>query len=153
MKFTCSTDINLPINRVTSLFNNPDNYKYWQEGFISYEPIRGIPGEPGARSRIILQPGRQRIELIETITYKNLPFEMDALYEHKHMVNTMAYRFIALEENKTRYEVQVEYMKFIGFMPRMMAMLMPGMFKRQTQKWLNRFRDFAEGEGQPLNKG
>ena len=33
---------------------------------------------------------------------------------------------------------------FNGFMPRLMAMLMPGMFKRQTQKWLDQFKVFSE---------
>jgi len=29
-------------------------------------------------------------------------------------------------------------------MIKMMAFLMPGMFKKQTQKWLNQFKEFAE---------
>ena len=29
-------------------------------------------------------------------------------------------------------------------MPRLMATLMPGMFKRQTQKWLDQFKVFSE---------
>ena len=144
MKFTCSTEILLPINRVTALFTNPENLQHWQEGFIGHQHIRGIPGEPGAKSKITFQHGRHRMELIETIIYKNLPFEMDALYEHKHMVNTLANRFISIDKNTTKYEAQVEYMKFIGFIPKMMALLMPGKFRRQTQKWMNRFRDFAE---------
>ncbi|HMC99120.1 MAG TPA: SRPBCC family protein [Ferruginibacter sp.] len=152
MKFTCSTEINLPINRVTSLFFDPDNLKYWQEGFISYDHIRGIPGEPGAKSKIILEHRNKRMELIETIIFKNLPYEMDALYEHKHMVNTLANRFILIDKNKTRYEAHVEYMKFHGLVPRLMAFFMPLMFKRQTQKWVNRFKEFAEERGKPLNR-
>jgi hypothetical protein len=153
MKFTCSAEINLPVKRVSALFNDPNNLERWQEGFISYEHIRGVPGEPGAKSRITILHGKHHIVLTETIIFKNLPFELDALYEHEHMVNTLANRFISLTENKTRYEAQVEYQKFIGFMPKMMALLMPGMFKRQTQKWVNRFKAFAEKEGKPLNKG
>ena len=147
MKFTCYTEINLPVKHVSALFNDPNNLERWQVGFISRQHIRGIPGDPGAKSRITILHGKKRIVLTETIIYKNLPFELDALYEHENMVNTLANRFISLEENKTRYEAQVEYMKFIGFVPNIIARLMPGIFKRQTQKWINSFKAFAESEG------
>ena len=152
MKFTCSAEINLPVKRVSALFNDPNNLERWQEGFISHQHLRGIPGEAGAKSRITILHRNRRMILIETIIFKNLPFELDALYEQEHMVNTLANRFISINENKTQYEAQVEYIKFIGFMPKLMALLMPGMFKRQTQKWVNRFKAFAEKEGRPWNR-
>ena len=152
MKFTCTAEINLPVKRVSALFNDPNNLERWQEGFISHQHLRGIPGEPGAKSRISILRRNRRIVVIETIIFKNLPFELNALYEHEHMVNTLSNRFNSLSESKTRYEAQVEYVKFIGFMPKMMALLMPWMFKRQTQKWVNRFKAFAEKEGKPLNR-
>ena len=152
MKFTCTAEINLPVKRVSALFNDPNNLERWQEGFISHQHLRGIPGEPGAKSRISILRRNRRIVVIETIIFKNLPFELNALYEQEHMVNTLSNRFNSLSESKTRYEAQVEYVKFIGFMPKMMALLMPWMFKRQTQKWVNRFKAFAEKEGTPLNR-
>jgi hypothetical protein len=121
MKFTCSVEIDLPVEKVVRLFDNDENLKEWQDGFISIEHISGIPGESGAKSRIIFQTGRHKMELIETILVKNLPNEKTGLYEHKQMVNAMTSRFIAVGENKTRYVAEIEYSRFNGFVPKMMA--------------------------------
>jgi len=82
--------------------------------------------------------------LIETITVNNLPDEFSAVYDTKSMVNTMMNRFKSIDENNTEYIAELEYTKINGFMPKMMSVLMPGMFKKQTQKWLNQFKTFAE---------
>lgn len=63
MKFTCHTDINLPIHMVIALFESPDNLKEWQDAFISIEPIGGIAGEVGSKSKLRYD----KLELIETI--------------------------------------------------------------------------------------
>ena len=146
MKFTCKVDIDAPIQKVVELFNNPDNLRKWQDGFISFEHISGNKGEAGSKSRLLYKAGKNGMELIETILVNNLPQEMKGLYEHKHMVNTMSNLFTELENNKTRYVAEIEYTKFIGFIPRMMSLLMPGLFKKQTQKFLNRFKRFVENE-------
>ena len=146
MKFTCSVDIDLPVKRVVEFFDNPANLGKWQKGLVSYEHISGIPGKPGAKSKITIKSGKHIIELMETITVKNLPQEMTGLYEHEHMVNTMTNRFLPLGENRTRYEAGIHYTRFIGFIPKMMALLMPGIFRKQVQETLERFKAFAEGE-------
>jgi hypothetical protein len=71
---------------------------------------------------------------------------MTALYEHKHMVNTMINRFTELPGQNTRFTTDMGYYKFIGFMSKFMALMMPGMFKKQNQKWLAQFKMFAERE-------
>lgn len=151
MRFSCAVEIERPIGRVIQLFDNVDNLKEWQDGFVSLQHMSGTPGRPGARSRIIYNTGKHVIDLMETIQVKNLPGEMTALYEHKHMINTMSNRFTSLDENKTKWVVEIEYTKFIGFIPRIMALLMPGIFKKQVQKWLDQFKVFAEKEGRNSN--
>ena len=84
------------------------------------------------------------MEIFETILIKNLPEIRKGLYEHKHMVNTMTSRFKEISPEKTLFEAEIEYTKFIGFVPKLMAFLMPGIFKKQTQKWLDQFKAFAE---------
>ena len=104
------------------------------------------PGELGARARLLFRQGKGEMELIETITVRNPPYEFSATYEHEHMVNTMTNRFTSLDAKTTRWEAVLDYTRFNGFMPRLMATLMPGMFKfkRQTQKWLDQFKVFSE---------
>jgi hypothetical protein len=146
MKFTCSVEIDLPVEKVVELFDNTDNLIEWQDGFVSFESIRGTPGEQGSKAKMIYLIRNQEMEIVETIMVKNLPEEMAGLYEHKHMVNTMTTRFKEIAPNKTKYEAEIEYTEFIGFVPKLMAFFMPGLFKKQTQKWLNQFKTFAERE-------
>ena len=146
MKFTCSVEINAPIAKVVELFDSVENLKKWQTGLVSYDHLSGKQGEPGAKSKIVIETGKHRIELIETILVRNLPHEVTGLYEHEHMVNTMSNRFTPIGENATRYDAEIDYTKFIGFIPKMMALLMPGMFRKQVQKTLDRFKVFVENE-------
>ena len=146
MRFTCTIEVNAPISKVAQLFDNKNKLKEWQDGFVSYEPVSGKPGTKGAIARVNYKTGKNTFALTETILVKNMPNEITALYEHKHMTNTMSNIFTALNAGKTRLETEIHYTKFNGFVPRLMASLMPGMFKKQTQKWLDSFKVFAEKE-------
>ncbi len=147
MKFLCTVDIALPIDTVVQLFDNRDNMQHWQEGFVSLEHISGQPGQTGAISKLHYRNGKRSMELLETITVKNLPEEMSALYEHSHMSNRMTNRFSALGPQQTRYTAEFELTKVNGFVPRLMSWLMPGVAKKHTQRWLDRFKQFAESHG------
>lgn len=147
MIFTCSTDIDAPLDKVVLFFDNPDNLKKWQDGFTSFTPISGEPGTLGAKSKIVFVNGKHTIELKETILTANLPAEKKALYEHIHMANTTSNSFAELPGKKTRFTMTVESVSIKGLLPKIIAAIMPGMFKRQTQKWVDNFKAFVEGEG------
>lgn len=140
MKFTCHTYIKAPLHKVIELFENPDNLKEWQDGFISIEPVSGVPGEVGSKSKLTYE----KLELIETILHNELPEEFKASYDHKHMVNTMSCMFKKVDFNTTKFEQEIQYTKFNGLLPKLMAKLFPGMFKKQVQKWLDQFKVFVE---------
>lgn len=86
----------------------------------------------------------RKLELKETIITSNLPEEFKALYEHKHMTNTMKVSFESLSENQTRYTSEIEYTKFNGFIANTMAKLFPGLFKKQVYKWMKQFKEYTE---------
>lgn len=144
MQFECLVVINLPIDEVVELWKDPNNLKHWQEGLVSYEPLEGTKGTVGAKSRYIYEQGKRRMEITETIQAMNLPHEMKGLYEHEHMDNTMLNRFEAISENQTKWTAEIDYFAMHGFVAKVMAQLFPGLFKKQTQKWLDRFKAFAE---------
>jgi uncharacterized membrane protein len=144
MKFTCQVEINLPIEKVIPLYQNVDNLKHWQDGFISYKHVSGNPGKKNAKSKFEYQIGKRKIELIETIIINDLPHQFSGLYETKEMTNTMTNSFEEADTNKTLYTTHIEYTQFNGLMPKLMAKLFPGMFRKQTQKWLNQFKEFVE---------
>lgn len=147
MKYTCTTIIDLPLNKVIELWKDESKFAAWQDGFESIELLSGTPNKKGAKSNIVLTSKRGKIELLETILESNLPHEKTALYEHKHMTNTQTTRFKELGDNRTQYLSEVEYTQFNGFMIKLMARMFPGKFKEQSQKWLNQFKEFAETYG------
>lgn len=146
MKYKCSVEIQKPIQEVIKLWGEEENFNKWQDGFVSIELLEGEKGAIDSKSRILLAQGKRKMELIETIIENNLPEGKTALYEHIHMSNTQKSSFQELEENKTLYSSEVEYIKFNGFMPKVMAKLFPSLFKKQSEKWMKQFKEFAESK-------
>ena len=68
--------------------------------------------------------------LTETISSNNLPDSFEANYYHEHIDNTMKCKFTELEATKTRYEYEFEYTRISWFMPKLMTILFPGIYKR-----------------------
>ena len=134
MKFICSTVIDLPINRAIELYRLEEDFNQWHLGFVSKELISGLPNQINAKSKLIYHNKNNVIELIETILPSKCDNQFIALYEHKHMINTMTSTFSPLTENQTRLDVEIHYTKFIGFMPKLMAFLMPGVFRKTNSK-------------------
>jgi len=144
MKFTCSVVILKPLKDTIAIWSNPDLLKEWQDGFLSLELIEGDAEQAGSKSRMLYKLGRGQMEIIETILLSDLPREMKGLYEHKSMTNTMHNKFKAISEHACQWSAEIHYTKFNGLMPKLMSKLIPGMFKKQTQKWMNQFSSFAE---------
>lgn len=144
MKFRCSVDINLPREKVIKLFDNPDNMKHWQDGFISFKHHEGKQGQPGARSIITYNINGREMELTETVLVRNLPEEFSGTYESVHTFNHMRNYFKEIEPEKTRWVAEIEYTELRGLMMKIMSWVAPGMFKKQTQKWMDQFKAFAE---------
>ena len=142
MKYSVSITIDKPVNEVVALFDNVDNMKKWMNVLESFEPLDGTPGEVGAKSRLRFKMGKREIEMIETITAKNLPEEFTGTYEAKGVFNIVRNSFEPLPGNKTKYTTEQEF-QFKGFM-KLMGLLMPGAFKKQSMKYLQDFKAFAE---------
>ena len=142
MKFKCEIDINLPREKVIELFDDPDNLSKWQPGLISFSHISGTPGQVGAKSKLVYKMGKREIEMMETITKRNLPDEFDGTYEAKGVFNKVSNRFVQISDSKTKWISENEF-NFNGFMS-LLALFMPGAFKKQSMKYLERFKEFAE---------
>lgn len=142
MKYSCEVTINKPIGEVITKFDNFENLKHWMEGFRSYEHLSGTSGEPGAKTKLIFQMGKRSIEMIETVTVRNLPYEFSGTYDAKGVHNIVKNYFKPVDENTTVYSTDQEF-QFKGFM-KVIAFLMPRVFKKQSQKYLNDFKRFAE---------
>ena len=144
MKYTNEVIINRPIEKVVALFDDPDSLAKWQPGFVSLEPISGIPGEAGSKSKLTYKMGKRTVEMIETITFRNLPETFQGTYEANGVWNEVKNYFEPLTENQTRYWTENEF-KLKGMM-KIMGWMMPGMFKKQSQKYLDLFKTYVENE-------
>ena len=80
MKYQMTTIVNVSRDRMLELFDNPDNMKHWQPDLVSFEHLSGEPGEVGAKSRLKYETKRGKMEMVETITLKNLPEEFSGSY-------------------------------------------------------------------------
>jgi uncharacterized protein YndB with AHSA1/START domain len=68
MKYTVSIEIALPRERAVQLLADPAHLPKWLRGLVLHEPLSGVHGQVGTKSRVVMQMGRQKIECTETIT-------------------------------------------------------------------------------------
>jgi len=143
VEYTCEIEIDLPQARVIELFDDADNLKEWQEGLVSFTHRSGEAGQPGAVSDLVFQMGKRKIEMVETIERRNLPEEFTAIFTAKGVWNRNA-NFFEARGDKTIWLQKNEF-RCTGIMMRLMTVLMPGMFKKQSLKYMVAFKAFAEG--------
>ncbi len=142
MDYTQDIEIDLPRDRVIALFDDPDNLPKWQEGLQSFEHLTGEPGQPGATSRLVFQQGKRRIEMIETITARNLPDSFDGTYDAKGVRSIAENRFVVVSPERTRW-VAHNVFEFSGPM-KIIGLLFGRTFPKQTMKYMQAFKTFAE---------
>jgi len=143
MKFSCSVLIDLPREKVITLFNNPNNMSHWQDGFVRLENINGTHGDVGSKNKITYDQKGKEMILIETLKVYNLPYEISGSYEHKMMDNEMQNLFTEVSPTQTRWVANIHYTRMKSFL-KVIAFINPSMFKKQVQKWMDQFKAFAE---------
>ncbi|MEM8891163.1 MAG: SRPBCC family protein [Bacteroidota bacterium] len=144
MKYKGSKEINKPRDIVTKFFADPAYLGEYQDGFVKKELISGEAGKEGAVSQMFYEYGGREMLLTETITSNKLPHSFEAFYSHKHMDNTMKCQFTVLDRNRTRYDYEYEYVRMEWFMPKLIAILFPSVYRKQGEKWMQQFKEFVE---------
>jgi carbon monoxide dehydrogenase subunit G len=145
MKYSTELIIDLPRDKVVELFNNEENLFKWLKGLESFDHISGTKGEEGAVSKMVVKSGKREMEMKETIMKVNLPEGINFLYEGKGVQNWNDHTFVNEGDSQTKW-TQNNVFKMKGAM-KIFGFLMPGMFKKQTAKHMNDFKEFAEKEG------
>lgn len=141
--YTLEVEIACPRERVLELFDNPENMAKWQEGFQSFEHLSGEPGQEGATARIVYLHGKREIELIETITRRNLPDEFHGKYSWQGGSNTLENDFLELGPERTLWRSTCSY-ELKSFLLKLIGLLMPGSFKKQNLGFMLNFKAFCE---------
>jgi hypothetical protein len=153
MKYAVSIEIALPVERVVQLLADPAQLPKWLRGLVLHEPLSGIHGQVGTTSRVVMQMGKQKFEGTETITRREpadlhripkgsvVHFEREIVGEG--MWSAVRDRFSEAGPQTTLWQSESEY-RFSGFMMRLVALVMPGAFRKQSQLHMQDFKAFAE---------
>ncbi|MGX1930907.1 SRPBCC family protein [Flagellimonas sp. 2504JD4-2] len=149
MKYTIEIVIDLPRDEFLKKLDNAENMKHWQRGLVKYELLSPDPSREGAQMSLTYKMGKREFDMIETLIKRNLPDEMHTTYDTKGVHNIQK-NYFKEENGKTRWISESEF-QFSGIGMKIMAFLMPGAFKKQSCKYLEDFKAFAENGTSVLN--
>ena len=143
MKFKLELTINKPLAEVWKAFDNIENMKKWQPTLVKFESISGIPGQPGAVSKLTYEEGKREFTLIEKITYRDEPNRFDGVYENNFADNIIKNTFVEQGKDQTLWVMETEF-KFKTLLMKIMGPLMKKSFVTRSQKDMERFKEMAE---------
>lgn len=143
MKYKCEVTIDAPVEKVSKAFLDPKGIYEWMEGLESTELLEGEEGKKGAKTRLNFQTGKRSFSMVETIWENNLPEAFSTSYVMGTVTNNMTVTFQKIDENRTRYLSKQEFI-FDSFGMKMMGKLAPGLFKKQTLKYMKSFKAYVE---------
>lgn len=143
MKYMKEVEIGLPVEKVLELLQDPENMQHWQPGLIGYEPLDEKTGEVGSRMKLRFKMGKREIEMIETVLEKNLPEKLVLEYTTDSVYNLNTNLFQQISDSRTTW-IQENEFQFQSIPLKIFGFLMPGMFKKQSQEYLDNFKKFAE---------
>ena len=146
MKYSKEVDIELPVDKVLELMQDPENMKHWQPDLLGYEPLDDNTGEVGSQMKLRFRMGKREIEMIETVLEKDLPKKLVLEYTTNGVNNVNTNVFQQISENKTKW-IQKNEFQFKSIPMKIFGFLMPGAFKKQSQEYLDNFKEFAESRG------
>lgn len=153
MRYTNSIEIALPRERVAQLLADPAHLPKWLRGMVVHEPLEGAHGELGTTSRVVLQSGKRQMEMTETITRREpadlarIPAGSVVHFDRETvgagMWSAVRDRLTEAGPDATLWESDSEF-RFGNPVMRLMAKLMPAMFRNQSQQHMQDFKAFAE---------
>ena len=148
MQYTHSILIDLPLKQTIAKMDSLENLKKWQDGLVEATVISGKFGEEGAKTRLKYDFGSRKMTLLETIIKTNMPHELVASYTTKGVYNEQHNRFKATDDGKTIWESDSTF-KFEGLGMKLVGLLFPKSFEKQSLKYMKAFKAFAEGNPTP----
>ncbi|GGN20236.1 hypothetical protein GCM10010109_33930 [Actinoplanes campanulatus] len=153
MKYTVSIEIALPREQVAQLLADPAHLPKWLRGLVLHEPVSGTHGQLGATSRVVMQMGKQRMECTETITRREpadlhgIPSEAVVHFDREivgeGMWSVSRDRLTETGPQRTLWESENEY-RFTGLLMRLVGLVMPGAFRKQSLQHMQDFKNFVE---------
>jgi hypothetical protein len=153
MKYTVSMEIALPRERVAQLLADPAHLPKWLRGLVLHEPLSGVHGQLGTKSRVVMRMGQQEMECTETITRRE-PVDLHRIAKEdvvrfdreivgKGMWSVQRDRLTETGPETTLWVSESEY-RFSSLLMWLVGLLMPGSFRKQSTQHMQDFKAFAE---------
>ena len=117
--------------------------KHWQEGLISTEHISGVPKDIGSTMQLNYQFGSQKMKLTESVTHRENNASIHFNFDTKVMHNIQRNSFETIDKTTTKWICKNEFFPR-SLSARIMLLLLPKTFKKQTQKYLTNFKNYVE---------
>lgn len=144
MEYTTEVAINLPLEKVISLYDNTDNAYRWQPGLKDIRKLSGEDRSQGARYRMVYEGRRSDLVVEETVLTRRLPEEYTTVIRSPGVNNTVQNLFMRSDAGTTRWRT-VNHFQFRGVM-KWMAPFMKQAFRSNTLLSMERFKMYAENE-------
>ena len=135
--------INRPLEQVASVFSDKEQIGDWQRGFVSLEETSGHPGANGSTSELLYLNRGKEMRMEEKITDNGLPHHFHGHYNMPGIRNVQRNFFEELTDGSTRWRSETEF-QFDEWPMRIMGRLMPGMFRKTSQRFMDDFKDWIE---------
>jgi hypothetical protein len=139
LRYKTEIHINKPIDKVLKVFADRTLLFKWQPGLLSSEQVESYPYP---KYKLLLDFGRRKIVMTETIVRNELPMHFDGTYEMKGIFNRNKNTFINEGPDKTLWTCESEF-RFSGVM-RIVAFFMKDGLKKQSEMMMNNFKRYVE---------
>ena len=142
MNYSVSNTINKPLAEVIEKFQDPDGILQWMKGLKRVEHVSGTPGEKGAVSIFHFIHKNKEMSIEETMLEQNLPEQIKFSYKSQMGTNEVEMKFEKIDDQSVR-QINNTTFHLTGIM-KLMGPLMKGMFKKQSLKYMDAFKAYAE---------
>jgi hypothetical protein len=142
MKLTFETLINKNRDLVWDCFDIPDNLPKWQSNLKSFQRKTGEPGQVGAVSDLIYEEDGKEITMTETITVRNIPDELEAIYETEGIRYITKNKFVKVDENTTNWIIESN-VEFSGKL-KLFSSLISKYLKKRMNENVQGFKQLVE---------
>ena len=136
-------ELNKPISDVTAVFADKDQIPDWQRGFIRITERDGQPGADGSTAELVFNNRGREMTMLETITENGLPHHFHGTYDVSGVHNVQRNFFKDLGDGRTLWRSESEF-HFEKWPMKLMGTLMPGLFKKTSQRFMDDFKLWIE---------
>ena len=132
-----------PLEKVIAVFSDKNQIGDWQRGFLSLKETSGLPGASGSTAELLYLSRGKEMKMTETITDNGLPSHFHGEYDMPGIHNVQHNYFEELGNGTTRWRSETKF-EFVQWHMRILGRLMPGMFQKTSQRFMDDFKDWIE---------